>query len=174
VLRVALLNVGSEQAMYWLLLGYVMLYSGLAGFFVETNRQPNDPIAPLLFEIMPGTLYLTVVSRLISIVLDTGYGTRAVGALLVRVTVSLLLLSLLLRLLVVMCNSILTHCWLNAAHGDAVRVQSLLFYASTAVFVGVYRGDKASSKSDINYVPRQVQVYAARVGKCAADVAVLC
>jgi hypothetical protein len=54
-------------------------------------RQPNDPMAPVLFEIMPGTLYLTVVSRLISIVLDTSYGTRAVGAMLVRVTPSTLL-----------------------------------------------------------------------------------
>ena len=47
-------------------------------------RQPDDKLAPLLFDGVAGVLYLSVVSRLIDIVYNTQYAARAVAARVVR------------------------------------------------------------------------------------------
>jgi hypothetical protein len=48
------------------------------------RRPLNDPLAPLLFEIVTGTMYLTVVSRMLDIVHTTERPYRAVGGMIVR------------------------------------------------------------------------------------------
>ncbi len=44
------------------------------------DRQPDDPLAPLLFDVAAGTLFLSLVSRLLGIIFNTAVPGRAVGA----------------------------------------------------------------------------------------------
>ena len=55
-------------------------------------RQPDDALAPLLFDVAAGTLYLSVVSRLIGIIYTTPVPSRAVGAMIVRGSPALVVL----------------------------------------------------------------------------------
>ena len=49
--RVPLLDLSADVAVFWLLVGLVSAYSLLVGFFIATNRPPEDPLSPVLFEV---------------------------------------------------------------------------------------------------------------------------
>jgi hypothetical protein len=112
-IQVSLLSIASDHITFYVVVVLVAMYSLFVGVFVEANVQPSDPLAPLLYDFCAGTLYLPLVSRLITVMRQSPTSTIT-----------------------------------------AVSLLALVFYSSTAVFVGVYRGDQGAQKSDINYVPR--------------------
>lgn len=116
-IQVSLLAIASDHITFYVVIVLVALYSLFVGVFVEVNVQPSDPLAPVLYDFCAGTLYLPLVSRLITVMRKSSSSTIT-----------------------------------------AVSLLALVFYSSTAVFVGVYRGDQGAQKSDINYVPRHCVV----------------
>ena len=62
---------------------WCLMSPALSGCSPWWRREADDPLAPLLFEIASGTLYLSVVSRLIGIIYTTAVPSRAVGAMIV-------------------------------------------------------------------------------------------
>ena len=120
------------------------------------RRRPlDDPLAPVLFDIVTGTFYLTVVSRMLGIVYTTERPDRAVGGMIVRflstwdTDAACVFVTASAAFLVSMWSGGVT-----MSRGQQLYAQVLLFYGSTAVFVSVYRGDRGSRGSDINYIPR--------------------
>ena len=93
-------------------------------------------MSPVLFEFWSGTLYLTIYSRTLRLVFYSTSNFRHVVGLLVSAC------SMYLQ-----CFDILMAASLNWA-------QFLLYYASTSVFVGVYRADEKSLKCDVRYIPK--------------------
>ena len=112
-------------------------------FLIVSFSKPTDKISMFLFQFAAGTCYLPITSRLLDVGVNTHSSYRAATCFLVRCDVS----SSLRRVEVQV-----------AAMTMLLSLQGLLFYASTAVYVGVYRSDHRKFSSDVNYVPRYLVV----------------
>lgn len=141
----------------------VLVYMLLIGYFIAMRKEPDDPLAPLVFDALPGIMFLTVTSRLLHVAVANSGAADVVGE--PRDTTA--------------AsggggggdggggggggNETLA----NASAGDAsaggvshgspalvvLSMLCLLFYSSSAIFVGSYKRDVLRSRSDAVYVP---------------------
>ena len=72
----------SEDVCWYLSSILVGLYALLVGLFIEQERCATDPLAPLLFEFLSGTLSITIFGSLLRVARDTHDTTRLIHVLL--------------------------------------------------------------------------------------------
>ena len=117
---------------FWIAFGIVIFYAFALGYGIQSNMQPSHMIAPVLFELIPGTFYLSIVGRLFRIFdcepTDDG--------------------------LYHLNGNTNVECWNNFYHRSMCMAafMGLLFYSSSAMFVACYRGD-ASGGSGVKFKP---------------------
>ena len=117
---------------FWIAFAVIIFYAFALGYGIQSNMQPSHMAAPVLFEVIPGTLYLSIVGRLFRIfdcdIADDGtYHLNGDSSI---------------------------ECWNNFQHRSMCMsaFMGLLFYSSSAMFVACYRGD-ASSADDVKFKP---------------------
>ena len=118
---------------FWLAFGIVVLYALALGYGIQSNMQPDHRAAGLLFEFIPGTLYLSIVGRLFSILNCDPDGSGGY----------------------VLHGDAAIVCWDNYAHRSMclAALVALLCYSSSAMFVACYRGDATHSQTSVKYKP---------------------
>ena len=125
-------NINTFLETFWIAFSIVIVYAFALGYGIQSNMQPSHFVAPVLFELIPGTFYLSIVGRLFRIFdcSPNGDGTYTLTG-----------------------NSSV-HCWDNYTHRSMCMAafMGLLFYSSSAMFVACYRGD-ASGGSGVKFKP---------------------
>ena len=131
-------GLNSYLATFWTAFSIVMLYAFALGYGIQSNMQPSHRVAPVLFELIPGTLYLSIVGRLFSILncLPTEGGGY------------------------VLQGNASIECWDNSGHRlmCLAALLALLCYSSSAMFVACYRGDAAMSSTSVKFKPRYLVI----------------
>ena len=117
---------------FWIAFSIIIFYAFALGYGIQSNMQPSHMVAPVLFELIPGTFYLSIVGRLFRIFdcAPAGDGTYTLNG-----------------------NSSI-ECWNNFTHRSMCMAafMGLLFYSSSAMFVACYRGD-ASGGQGVKFKP---------------------
>ena len=118
---------------FWIAFGVIIVYAFALGYGIHSNMQPTHRAAGVLFEIIPGTFYLSIVGRLFSILNcksdgQGGYVVQGNGGLV---------------------------CWDNFMHRSMcmAALMGLLFYSSSAMFVACYRGDASGKLRSVKFKP---------------------
>jgi hypothetical protein len=134
--QLALFSFTDLVIVFYVCLCIVSMYSLVVGIFVEADIQPTSPFAPLLYDLCGGTLYLPLVSQLLVLCISEEDSGRAAVCFIVSIAYR--------------------YCTLRSeALPLLVILQMVMMYSTTAVYVGVYRGDEGNAgKCDINFAPR--------------------
>lgn len=122
---------------FWICFFIVIVYALWLGYGIHVNMQPDHKYASILFSFIPGTLYLSIISNLLSTMNCTSSGYDSNG-----------------NEIYVLQGGSSIQCWTTSEHKSTVMAAliALLLYSSTAMFVACYRGD-ASGQDSIKYKP---------------------
>lgn len=127
-------SVNTYLETFWIAFSIVIFYAFALGYGIWSNMQPDHRIAPVLFELIPGTFYLSIVARLFSIL---NCNENAAGD------------------AYVLSGNTSIECWNNYFHKSMIMAafMGLLFYSSSAMFVACYRGDASGQSKDVKFKP---------------------
>lgn len=112
-------------------LGVVLLYMLVIGLFIELQWDPSAALAPIIYDLLPGVMFLPISNRLLAAAVagSEAAPTWAMGPL-------------------VQTPDALPSALVSSLCGCA-----LLFYSSTAIFLSSYRSDEVVSRSDVVFPP---------------------
>ncbi len=133
-LNVILINFDNTDAAYWLMVSVVILYMLIIGVSIVADINVNGPFGGFIFTFIPGTLFLSVATRLVDFMVPVNTSSDAMAQLTggTHVTTTTAMNSM-------ACGAFL----------------AFLFYGTTAPFVAIYRThEKDVFVSDIEYIPR--------------------
>ena len=118
---------------FWTAFSIVVVYAVALGYGIYSNMQPDHWLSGVLFELIPGTFYLSIIARLFSVFNceatgDGGYTLQG--------------------------NTDI-ECWDNSFHRSLCMAafMGLLFYSSSAMFVACYRGDASGNTKGVKFKP---------------------
>jgi hypothetical protein len=130
--------VGSNYFMvsFWLCFTIVLIYVLLIGYGIVSDLQPTSSISPIVFSFIPGTLYITILSKFFS-------------------TFNCKLLSAENNQFVYVLEEATDYiCWSAEHKGLLIAAcMGLLYYMSSAMFVACYRGDSSGANNPIKFKP---------------------
>lgn len=125
---------GLDDALAVVAMVVVAAYVLLVGWFAAGGRSPSHPLGPLVYEFLPGDLYLTLTSRLLHCaVAHSGLALLLQGASRAEAEAFV------------------------GEHGSVAMVSlalaCLAFYTSSAIFISTYRKDTRASAADVVTLP---------------------
>jgi len=136
VFRISQFNISSLNtalASFWIVFALVSCYAFSLGFGIAIDMPTQHWMGPILFELLPGLLYLTIVTRLFSVFdcVQTNTG------------------------IYVMNEDNAMECWNNSTHHRmaVAALMALLFYSCSALFVASYRGDASGASAAVKWKP---------------------
>lgn len=127
------------RATFWMCFAITAVYALCVGFAILINLLPEDQLSGFFFSFLPGTLYLTVMSKMYSAFACIWIESE--------------------KRFVLRDKRDFT-CWTTDAHRSLMLAAffGMVMYSSSAMFVGCYRGDSAGKFSDIKYKPKDVVI----------------
>ena len=126
-------SVNTYLETFWTAFSIVLVYALALGYGIYSNMQPDHALSGVLFELIPGTLYLSIVARLFSILncKPDSDGTY------------------------ILQGNDHIQCWDSSFHRSMCMAafMGLLFYSSSAMFVACYRGDASGDTKGVKFKP---------------------
>ena len=118
---------------FWIAFAVIIFYAFALGYGIHSNMQPSHWASGILFELIPGTFYLSIVGRMLSVLncSPDGEGAYKLGG----------------------DDGI--ECWDTVFHRSMcmASLMGLLFYSSSAMFVACYRGDGSGNPKAVKFKP---------------------